>query len=341
MSKVSVIIPVYNASAYLKRCLDSVCNQSLLDIEIICVNDCSNDDSLQILNEYRNKYSNLKIIDCKLNGGESKARNIGLAHVTGEYIGFVDNDDEIDLDFYEKLYNKAITTNADIVKGNVIETSVNGVSSFSHINNEISESKWCFHYEWWSAIYRTKIVKKNNILLLEGFPLGSDVYFLHKILFYAKKVELVNDVFYHWIRRENSGESVILPYEKIQSALRIFKFIQDDINTWYKNNQLDIKNYNYISKNCLNTAFSYIFRNSSTNCRKICCEYAKLYYLSCVEKKALEEYSMKVNPYLFSCLKFDKFDKFVSKVLELKDLSMLDKKNIFTLLRLQKGKQNV
>lgn len=91
----------------------------------------------------------------------------------------------------------------------------------------------------------------------------------------------------------------------------------------------------------MNTAFSYIFRNSSTNCRKICCEYAKLYYLSCVEKKALEEYSMKVNPYLFSCLKFDKFDKFVSKVLELKDLSMLDKKNIFTLLRLQKGKQNV
>ncbi len=124
MALISVIIPVYNASAYLKRCLDSVCNQTLLDIEIICVNDCSNDNSLEILNEYRNKYSNLKIIDCKFNGGESKARNIGLDHVTGEYIGFVDNDDEIDLDFYENLYNKAITTNADIVKGNVIETSV-------------------------------------------------------------------------------------------------------------------------------------------------------------------------------------------------------------------------
>ena len=70
MALISVIIPVYNASAYLKRCLDSVCNQTLLDIEIICVNDCSNDNSLEILNEYRNKYSNLKIIDCKLNGGE-------------------------------------------------------------------------------------------------------------------------------------------------------------------------------------------------------------------------------------------------------------------------------
>lgn len=171
MALISVIIPVYNASAYLKRCLDSVVNKRYWTLSNLCY-DCSNDNSLEILNEYRNKYSNLKIIDCKFNGGESKARNIGLDHVTGEYIGFVDNDDEIDLDFYENLYNKAITTNADIVKGNVIETSVDGVSSFSHINNEISESKWCFHYEWWSAIYRTKIVKENNIHLLEWISFG-------------------------------------------------------------------------------------------------------------------------------------------------------------------------
>ena len=107
MSKVSVIIPVYNAQDYLERCLFSVCNQTLEDIEIICVNDASTDKSINILNQYAQKYSNIKVIDCKVNGGESKARNIGLEKATGEYLGFVDNDDEIDLDFYEKLYKKA------------------------------------------------------------------------------------------------------------------------------------------------------------------------------------------------------------------------------------------
>ena len=84
MPKVSVIIPVYNAQDYLGRCLDSVCNQTLKDIEIICVNDCSKDNSLNILNEYAEKYPNMKVIDCKVNGGESVARNIGLDNATGE-----------------------------------------------------------------------------------------------------------------------------------------------------------------------------------------------------------------------------------------------------------------
>ena len=83
MPKLSVIIPVYNAQEYLRRCLDSVINQTLKDIEIICVNDCSTDSSLQILEEYALKHKNLKVIDCKVNGGESVARNIGLENVAG------------------------------------------------------------------------------------------------------------------------------------------------------------------------------------------------------------------------------------------------------------------
>ena len=83
-TKVSVIIPVYNAKDYLRRCLDSIVNQTLSDIEIICVNDCSTDNSLEILNEYAKKHSNIKVIDCKINSGESKARNIGLENAAGE-----------------------------------------------------------------------------------------------------------------------------------------------------------------------------------------------------------------------------------------------------------------
>ena len=117
--KISVIIPVYNAEKYLERCLDSACKQTLQDIEIICVDDCSTDGSFEILKKYSKNYKNLIVIKLEKNQGESAARNAGLSAAKGEYLAFMDNDDEIDLNFYEKLYEKAAKTNADIVKGQV------------------------------------------------------------------------------------------------------------------------------------------------------------------------------------------------------------------------------
>ena len=102
MPKISVIVPVYNVEKYLARCLDSIINQTLADIEIICINDGSTDNSLEILNDYAKKDSRIKIID-QTNAGLSCARNAGMQIAQGEYIGFVDSDDWIDLDFYEKL----------------------------------------------------------------------------------------------------------------------------------------------------------------------------------------------------------------------------------------------
>ena len=104
MAKISVIIPVYNTEKYLRRCLDSVCNQTLSDIEIICINDCSTDNSLEILREYSAKDERVKVIDFKKNKGAAVARNIGIDEAQGECLGFVDSDDFVDLDFSEKLY---------------------------------------------------------------------------------------------------------------------------------------------------------------------------------------------------------------------------------------------
>ena len=96
MPKVSVIIPIYNTEKYLRKCLDSVCNQTLSDIEIICVNDCSTDNSLEILEEYASKDNRIKLIDFKENKGAAVARNAGIDEAKGEYIGFVDSDDFVD-----------------------------------------------------------------------------------------------------------------------------------------------------------------------------------------------------------------------------------------------------
>ena len=114
MSKVSIIIPVYNVEKYLKKCLDSVINQTYKDIEIICVNDGSKDGSENILKEYATKDSRIKIIE-KKNGGLSSARNAGLDVASGEYCYFVDSDDWIELNTIEKLTDIILSNDVDVV----------------------------------------------------------------------------------------------------------------------------------------------------------------------------------------------------------------------------------
>ncbi len=114
--KISTIIPVYNTSKYLKKCIDSIINQSIgfQNIELIMINDGSTDNSEQIIKEYQSRYDNIKYIYQK-NSGQASARNKGLDIATGEYISFVDSDDWIDQDMYVELYHSAISANYDIV----------------------------------------------------------------------------------------------------------------------------------------------------------------------------------------------------------------------------------
>ena len=116
MPKISVIVAVYNVGPYLKCGMDCLLNQTLKDMEFICIDDCSTDNSLEILREYAQKDSRFKIIESEKNGGAAIARNKGLDVATGEYLGFMDPDDTIDLNYYEELYKKAKEGNFDIVK---------------------------------------------------------------------------------------------------------------------------------------------------------------------------------------------------------------------------------
>ena len=115
--KLSAIVLVYNSEKYLRPCLDSIVNQTLDNLEIILVNDASTDDSLSICREYEKEFSNVRIINKKENDGLSVTANIGINSARGEYIILVDNDDIIPSYAYEKLYNRAKETNADVVTG--------------------------------------------------------------------------------------------------------------------------------------------------------------------------------------------------------------------------------
>lgn len=113
-AKVSIIVPVYNVEKYIDRCLNSLVNQTLKEIEIIIVNDNTPDNSMKICEEYAKRDNRIKIYNKEQNEGLGLTRNYGIKKANGEYIAFVDSDDYVDNDFYEKLYNKIIKTNSDI-----------------------------------------------------------------------------------------------------------------------------------------------------------------------------------------------------------------------------------
>ncbi|MDR3001293.1 MAG: glycosyltransferase family 2 protein [Fibromonadaceae bacterium] len=229
--KISVIVPVYNVEPYLRRCLDSLINQTLKDIEIICINDGSPDNSLAIIKRYAKRDERVKIIDLKENRGVSVARNSGMKIAKGEYIGFCDPDDYVDLDFYEKLYKLAKNKNADIAKGNVKITEINADTEFvMSINEQIRKHKGYFVWQYWTAIYRNKMLKKHRIKFPVGLITCQDMCFLVHAVIATQDVYLVNNVYYHYARRNNSSDSVIYSSEKMSSFFNCISLILNRLN---------------------------------------------------------------------------------------------------------------
>lgn len=174
--KVSVVLPVYNVAAYLPKCLDSLLNQTLQDIEIICVNDCSPDNSLQILQQYAAKDSRVKIIN-QTNTGPGIARNNGIKAATGEYVGFVDPDDWADKEMYEKMYAAAVKHNADIVECGVrTHNEKNGKTKEKKGFATIADNKAISAADWPEYVF-DGITSGWNKLCRRAFLLANDIYY--------------------------------------------------------------------------------------------------------------------------------------------------------------------
>lgn len=219
MIKVSVIIPCYNVAEYLPRCIESVITQTLKDIEIICIDDMSTDDTLNILKKYAKKDNRIHIINHKKNLGVAVARNDGMDAANGEYIGFIDPDDYIDTDFYEKLYNKAKKTNADIVKAGVISVNMNNY----HISKNTFNQLYKFTNSFWSAIYKHDFLKKYNIHFPAHIRTSQDSVFLTQSCINTNNIEFVNNTFYHYFyQRPGSLDSKFLSRAKAESKYNAF-----------------------------------------------------------------------------------------------------------------------
>ena len=239
--KVSIIIPVFNTEKYLHICLDSLINQTLKEIEIICIDDGSTDHSLDILKDYAKKDARIKIIS-KENGGQAIARNIGIDNASGEYIGFVDSDDYVDLEMFEKLYDHAKFNDLDIdmckvslfedgttdFKDNVWYYALNVFNGFkkevfTHIDTkdftcEISVTPY-------NKIYKNSFIKENNIKFAEGLIFEDEVFFFDAYL-HAKKVSFFKENLYYY-RTDRPGSTVEKTSDKDYSDIvNIFKIIR-------------------------------------------------------------------------------------------------------------------
>ena len=188
--KVSVIVPVYNVEKYIDRCLNSLVNQTLKDIEIIVVNDGSPDDSQQVIDMYVKKYPKKIKSYIKENGGQGSARNFGLTVATGEYIGYVDSDDYVELDMYEKLYNKAIKNDLDIVicgSYNAYENGNREVELDREIFKDKKKNAFFGRMAVWNKIYKRELLIDSNVSFRSKLWY-EDLDFTVQILSRAKKI---------------------------------------------------------------------------------------------------------------------------------------------------------
>lgn len=230
MPKVSVIIPVYNVGNYIEKCLDSVVNQTLEDIQIIVVNDGSTDNSENVINKFIKKYPNKIEYYKKENGGLSDARNYGLNYVTGEYVGFVDSDDYIDLCMYEKMYNLAKKEEADIVE-----------CDFSWVYPDKTKIDTGIEYRTKEDLFiNSRVMACNKLIkkeIIKGitFPKGlryEDVEFFYKLLPNVNKILLAKEPLYYYIQRESSISNL-----QNERTAEIF-IILNNILEYYKENNI-------------------------------------------------------------------------------------------------------
>lgn len=224
MPKVSIVVPIYNVENYLRQCLDSLVSQTLVDYEVICINDGSTDLSLEIAKEYEERYSCIRLID-KENEGYGKTMNRGFMEAKAPYIGIVESDDFVKPEMFERLYDVMIGRQADLVKCNFYKfTAEDGEElDYSHeypdeIYGKVVEpidypEIYAAHSSVWAALYDKKFLADNDIWFNET-PGASfqDISFHFKVLSSAKKMLIIKDALLYY-RTDNLMSSVNSPYK--------------------------------------------------------------------------------------------------------------------------------
>ena len=248
--KITIIIPVYNVEHYLRQCLDSVVNQTLRDIEIICVNDGSTDGSLAILNEYAKNDNRLTILDQKNQGGGG-ARNDAIHLVKGKYTLFADSDDWLNLELCEKVYRKAEETDADMVyfrmKGTELDThSPKFDPKLPPVRTTPEERTDLLLYftATWNKIYRSQMLISENIRFSQGKRAYNDILPSWKGCVHARRIAIIDEMLYHRRIRPGSYQQILdaSHYSIIDTTKEVETMLREsNLYSTYRNTYISMK----------------------------------------------------------------------------------------------------
>lgn len=296
---VSIIMPIYNASNFLKESLGGLVQQTLKNIEIICVNDGSTDNSLDIIKEYAYYDHRIQYID-KPNSGYGNTMNEGMKIAKGAYIGILEPDDFAEIDMFEQLYSLAKKYNADVIKSNYYEyRTATDSNSFMEVLNEFPYNQVISPQEnerivfmrpcIWSAIYRRSMLLENHIYFNET-PGASyqDTAFAFKVWTCAKKVVFTKDAYLHYrIDNENSSVkssgkifSICDEFQSIQAFLNQDKTKKDKFSKILQVLKLDSYTWNL---NRIAPEFKSVFRD------QIALDYIKAEYEACLDRAYFDD----------------------------------------------------
>ena len=236
MTKVSIIIPIYNVKEYLQECIESVLNQTYADIEILLIDDGSEDNSSEICDKYAEQSNKIKVFHIK-NGGVSNARNLGIKEATGKYIMFVDSDDVIESQMVEKMVENI--ENYDMVICGYWEKfrNMNLKHEVTSVVIDIDKEKSItdiFEREGyggylWNKIFITNIIKENEIKFNKDIYMCEDLYFVINYMRFCKKIRILPECMYYyrmrkssmiWKKEKSKFESLFIAYSKIYAILK-------------------------------------------------------------------------------------------------------------------------
>ena len=254
MIKVSIIILVYNTEQYLEKCLNSVINQTLKEIEIICIDDKSTDNSINIIKKFQEKDNRIILIESEKNMGMGYNRDVGINIAKGEYIGFVDSDDYVDENYFYELYNTSKKYNADLTKTENIETynkNYERKSNLKHENEIIEEGLYESSIEnfiislnghkykninivstVWSKLFKREFILKNKIMF-NSIRSGEDLCFIITVLAFNPIIAINNKAIYNCVQRNE--EQVHIPNKDYIG--NVIEISNESLKAYYQNNR--------------------------------------------------------------------------------------------------------
>ena len=238
---ISVVVPIYNASKFLKKCLTSIVEQTYDDLEIILVNDGSTDNSLEICEEYAKKDKRVKIIN-KENGGVSSARNQGIEIATGKYIIFIDADDYIEKNMFEVLTTDLFKYNVDMSMCGYKKVNIKGKVLFksSALEDKYFDEQAFKHYLFMPNYYREilcnklfklDLIKKNNIRFREDIHINENIIFILDFAYFARKYVYDNELLYNYLIHENSALNQKFNLKKVSVLASYIRLLEYDLES--------------------------------------------------------------------------------------------------------------